>query len=60
MSEITNYYKARIEALENANKELRDENTELTGFIFDLVSDDCPEDYKRVIKSEVFNKKVNQ
>ena len=60
MSEITNYYKARIEALENANKELRDENTELTGFIFDLVSDDCPEDYKRVIKNEVFNKKVNQ
>ena len=55
MSEINNYYKARIEALENANKKLRDENTELTGFIFDLVSDDCPEDYKRVIKSEVFN-----
>ena len=60
MSEITNYYKARIEALENANKELRDENTELTGYIFDLVSNDCPEDYKRVIKNEVFNKKVNQ
>ncbi len=58
MREIDNYYRARIEALENANKKLRDENTQLTGFIFDLVSDDCPEDYKRVIKSEVFNNKI--
>ncbi len=55
MREIDNYYRARIEALENANKKLRDENTQLVGFIFDLVSDDCPEDYKRVIKNEVFN-----
>ena len=55
MSEINNFYKARIEALENANKELRDRETELTGYIFDLISSDCPEDYKRVIKSEVFN-----
>ena len=55
MSEITNYYKARIEALENANKDLREREILLMGYIFDLVSDDCPEDYKRVIKSEVFN-----
>ena len=55
MSEITNYYKARIEALENAYKDLREREILLMGYIFDLVSDDCPEDYKRVIKSEVFN-----
>ena len=60
MMEINNFYKARIEALENANKELRDRETELTGYIFDLISSDCPQDYKRVIRNEVFNKKVNQ
>ncbi len=58
MNDLTNYLYARIEALENANKELRDRETELTGYIFDLVSNDCPEDYRRVIKNEVFNKKV--
>lgn len=60
MNDLTNYLYARIEALENSNKELRDRETELTTYIFELVSKDCPEDYKRVIKNEVFNKKVNQ
>lgn len=59
MSEIIKFYTARVEALENANKELRDREIELMGYIFDLVSNDCPEDYRRVIKNEVFNKKLN-
>lgn len=59
MNGLMNYLYARISALERANEELREREDELTAYIFDLISEDCPEDYKRVIKNEVFNKKVN-
>lgn len=45
----------RIKELEQENSRLQDRELELTTYIFELLDKDCPEDYKRVVKSEVFN-----
>jgi len=45
----------RILALEDANQELREREIKLVGFIFDLLDEDTPEDYKNVIREEVLN-----
>ena len=49
MNDLISYLNARIYALEEDNFLLRERDSELT-------DKDCPEDYKRVIKNEVFNK----
>ena len=45
----------RILALEDANQELREKEVKLVGFIFDLLDEDMPEDYKNVIREELLN-----
>ena len=52
--DLLSYKEARIEALLQRNKELELENERLTTYIFDLCDKDCPEDYKRVVKGDVF------
>lgn len=53
-SDLNAFYMHRIEALEDANSELRAKEVELSTFIYELVQDDCPEDYKRVVRNAVF------
>lgn len=53
-SDLTAFLTHRIESLEEANAELREREVELSTFIFELVQDDCPEDYKRIVKQAVF------
>tara|TARA_R110001632_G_scaffold201975_1_gene324970 strand:+ start:1272 stop:1436 length:165 start_codon:yes stop_codon:yes gene_type:complete len=53
---INQFYQYKIAALEDANLALREREVELANYIYDLLLEDCPEDYKRVIKNEVFNK----
>ncbi len=50
---IQDFYRMRIMALEDANQELREREIKLVGFIFDLLDEDTPEDYKNVIREEV-------
>ena len=45
----------RILALEDANQELREKEVKLVGFIFDLLDEETPEDYKNVIREELLN-----
>jgi len=52
---IQDYYRMRILALEDANQELREKEVKLVGFIFDLLDEETPEDYKNVIREEVLN-----
>ena len=52
---IQDYYRMRIVALEDANQELRENEIKLVGFIFDLLDEDLPEDYKNVIREEILN-----
>ena len=55
MYDLLAYKEMRIKALQDANAELRKRNEELTTYIFELTQKDCPEDYKRVILSEIYN-----
>lgn len=51
---LLTYKEARIEALINENKKLMLENEKLTTYIFELCDKSCPEEYKRVVQSDVF------
>tara|TARA_R110002020_G_scaffold148713_1_gene324723 strand:+ start:2209 stop:2376 length:168 start_codon:yes stop_codon:yes gene_type:complete len=53
---LVDFYRQRIEALENANAELRARQIELTEFIYTLVDEDTPKEYKEVVRAEVFFK----
>jgi hypothetical protein len=52
---IQDFYRMRIMALEDANQELREQEIKLVGFIFDLLDEDVPEEYKNVIREELLN-----
>jgi hypothetical protein len=52
--DLLSYKEARIEALLRRINLLELENEKLTTYIFDLCDVECPEDYKRVVKSDVF------
>ena len=51
---LLSYKEARIEALLQRNKELELENEKLTTYIFELCDVECPEEYKQVVQSDVF------
>ena len=52
---LADYYRMRILALEDSNQELREKEVKLVGFIFDLLDEETPEDYKNVIREELLN-----
>ena len=54
MYDLLTYKEMWIKSLEDANAELRKKNEELTTYIFELTQKECPEDYKRVILSEIY------
>ena len=53
---LLSYKEARIEALLQEINNLELENEKLTTFIFELCDKDCPEDYKKVVQSDVFKR----
>jgi hypothetical protein len=50
---LLSYKEARIEALLDEVNRLKLENEKLTTFIFELCDKDCPDDYKRIVQSDV-------
>jgi len=52
---LEDFYRQRIKALEQNNAELRSKEIELTEYIYTLLEKDTPQDYKNVVRSEVFN-----
>lgn len=53
-SDLISFLNHRIEALENDNADLRAVEVQLSTFIYELIQDDCPEDYKRIVRDAVF------
>jgi len=51
---LLSYKEARIAALLDEVNRLKLENEKLTTFIFELCDNDCPDEYKRVVQSDVF------
>jgi hypothetical protein len=51
---LLSYKEARIAALLDEVNRLKLENEKLTTFIFELCDKDCPDEYKKVVQSDVF------
>lgn len=51
---LLSYKEARIAALLDEVNRLKLENEKLTTFIFELCDKDCPDEYKTVVQSDVF------
>jgi hypothetical protein len=54
MYDLMSFKDARIEALLNELNKKSKRIQQLETFVFELISDECPEWYKEVIKKEVF------
>jgi hypothetical protein len=52
--DLLSYKEARIEALLNEINRLELENEKLTTYVFELCDKDCPDDYKKIVKVDVF------
>ena len=52
--DLLSYKEARIEALLNRIEELELKNEKLTTYVFELCDKDCPDEYKQVVQSDVF------
>lgn len=55
MYDLLNYKEARILALLDHIKKLEGENEKLTTYIYELCDKNCPQDYKNVVKFDVFH-----
>lgn len=53
MYDLLSYKEAKIERLSEQIKELTLQNERYATYIFELISKDCPEEYKQVIKAEL-------
>lgn len=51
---LLEYKDARIEALLERISQLEAENDRVTGFALDLCDEECPNEYKNVVKREIF------
>ena len=52
--DLLSYKEARIEALLNEINRLELENEKLTTYVFELCDKDCPTEYKKIVKVDVF------
>jgi len=52
--DLLSYKEARIEALLNEINRLELENEKLTTYVFELCDKDCPDEYKKIVKIDVF------
>jgi hypothetical protein len=59
MNDTTQFLYHQIKALRDQLREEQDKNIQLTGYIFELLDPDTPEEYKKVIRHEVFKPDVN-
>lgn len=52
--DLLSYKEARIEALLKEINRLELENEKLTTYVFELCDKDCPQEYKKIVKVDVF------
>ena len=55
MYDLLNYKEARILALLDHIAKLDAENEKLTTYIYELCDKDCPQEYKNIVKKDVFH-----
>lgn len=53
MKDLIEFQRIRILALMNELEKLRKENQSLSEYVLELCDNECPNDYKRVLKKEI-------
>lgn len=54
MYDLFSYYVKKIQGLMDEIAVLKKRIVELETYVFELIDKDCPEEYKHVVKTEVF------
>lgn len=55
MHELLTFKQARIDALLSEQASLKQRISELETYLFELCDPNCPEEYKRVVLSEIYS-----
>jgi hypothetical protein len=59
MKDLLDYNRFRLEAMQEQICKLESHIQTLETYIFELADENCPEEYKRIVKQEIYNLKTN-
>jgi hypothetical protein len=59
MKDLTDFQRFQIQSLQARVCELENINNQLANYCFEALSDECPAEYKTIIKKEIYNLKIN-
>jgi hypothetical protein len=59
MKDLLDYNRFRMEAMQEQICKLEHHISVLETYVFELADLECPEEYKRVVKQELYNSKNN-
>jgi len=59
MKDLLDYNRFRMEAMQEQICRLEHHISVLETYVFELADLECPEEYKRVVKKEIYNSKTN-
>ena len=54
MKDLIDYQRFQVEALQRKVCELESKLNEVKTYVFELCEDDCPEEYKTIIKQQLY------
>ncbi len=58
MKDLTDFQRFQIQSLQARICELENINNQLSNYCFEALSDECPTEYKTIIKKEIYNLKT--
>ena len=59
MKDLLDYNRFRIEAMQSEICELKNILNTLKTYCFELADEQCPKEYKTIVKKEIYNIKTN-
>lgn len=59
MKDLTDFQRFQIQSLQQRVCELENINNQLAEYCFEALADECPNEYKTIIKKEIYNLKAN-
>ena len=55
MKDLIDYQRFQVEALQRKVCDLESKLNEVKTYVFELCEDDCPPEYKTIIKQQIYN-----
>jgi len=57
MKDLLDFQRFQIQSLQDRICELENQNNTLTGYVFEALDEDCPAEYKIILKKEIYTLK---